>query len=88
MTDSLNEDQTKILIKSLIEAINTKNGEIELIESYANMLGDVINRLNDEIASLKTKLKVKANKAPKVTKEPKVIAPAKRKPGRPKKVAA
>jgi hypothetical protein len=93
-------EQTQLLIKSLIETINTKNEEIELNESYGNMLGDVIDQLNDEIASLKTKLKAKASKAPKVIKELKVIkkvgrskkaaaeAPAKRKLGRPKKVVA
>jgi hypothetical protein len=126
MENSFNQEQVTILVKSLIETINTKNEEIELNESYGNMLGDVIDQLNDEIASLKTKLKAKASKAlkaPKVIKAPKAIkkvgrpavkkiapkdmdaetakivkatggnaytasAPAKRKPGRPKKVVA
>ena len=69
METSFNQEQVTILVKTLIDAINSKNEEIELSESYANMLGDVIDQLNDEIMSLKAKAKAKT---PKVTKAPKV----------------
>jgi hypothetical protein len=88
MKDSFTHDQTTVLITSLIDMISVKNEEIELNEAYTTSLYNVIDQLNDEIASLKTKLKAKSPKVPKITKVTKeaLPAPVKRKPGRPKKV--
>jgi hypothetical protein len=92
METSFNQEQVTILVKTLIDAINSKNEEIELSESYANMLGDVIDQLNDEITSLKAKAKAKTpkvTKAPKVTTEPDlpIVKSIKMVRGLPKKVA-
>ena len=90
MNEFLNDDQIAILIASLTDAIQAKADEAKMANSYARMLDSMISDQNKQIAELKAKLKAKSPKVPKVTKvakEPKVIAPAKRKPGRPKKVA-
>lgn len=89
MNEFLNDDQIVTLIASLTDAIQAKADEVEMANSYARMLDDLIHNQNKEIAALKAKLKAKVTKVTKVAKEPKVAlpAPAKRKPGRPKKVA-
>ena len=109
MNEFLNDDQIVTLIASLTDAIQAKADEVEMANSYARMLEDLIHNQNKEIAALKAKLKAKVTKVTKVAKEPdlpvvksvKMIrgnlpkatkkvateAPAKRKPGRPKKVA-
>ena len=115
MNEIFNEDQTKVLITSLVDMLAIKNEEIELGEAYAASLYKVIDGLDAEITSLKAKAKAKTPKVTKVTKAPKVAkvtkepdlpivksikmvrglpkkvateAPAKRKPGRPKKAVA
>jgi hypothetical protein len=88
MNEFLNDDQIAILIAALTDTIQAKADEAEMANSYSRMIDSMIDRQNKEIAELKAKLKAKAPKVTKVTKvakEPKVIAPAKRKPGRPKK---
>ena len=98
MKDSFTHDQTTVLVTSLIDMISIKNEEIELNEAYTTSLYSVIDQLNDEIVSLKAKMKAKTPKASKASKAPKssIISKAeaqkissaigKRGPGRPKKM--
>lgn len=85
MNEFLNEEQIEILIASLTDTIQEMSDEAKMAKSYAKILGNRLLEKEEEIATLRAKLR--ATKKVKATKEPKVAlpAPVKRGRGRPKK---
>jgi hypothetical protein len=94
MLIKFNDDQTRSLIQTLISEIDMIKGILEMEENYSKFLKDDLLVKDEEIKSLKEKLKaskpktVKKKVAKKVAK-PVVEAPVvKRGRGRPRKVVA
>ena len=73
---TLDEEQTASLITTLLEAIASKNNAILESKFFNEMLDDVIDRKNNEMAELREKLKTKKSAA---------VPAVKRGRGRPKK---
>lgn len=80
------EDQIDTIITALVAALNARDENAGMSEFFMDRLKDRIKRQEEEIESLKAKLKAAKTKAPKKTKEPIATpAPVKRGRGRPKK---
>lgn len=84
MEYEINENQTKIIIGALADAIQGKDEDMKLIEFFNERLKKRVEAQAEEIAALKAKLKAVRPKKAKATKEA-APAPVKRGRGRPKK---
>lgn len=82
------EDQIDTIITALVAALNAKDENAGMAEFFMDRMKDRLKRQEEEIESLKAKLKAVKTKAPKKAKEPVAApVPVKRGRGRPKKAA-
>lgn len=84
---NLDQNQAETVIAALVRALDAKDEDAGMHDFFLNRLKDRIARQDEEIASLKEKLKaLKKRKVTKVTKAIKAPEPVvKRGRGRPKK---